>query len=316
MRGVSRSFWLLFTTVLVTEVAVSVLAARSVSRDLSCWLDTNASQHLVTNCGWSSASVGYATWLPAVLILTLFAASVVAALLTASAQVVRTRRALHRLPSPAQNTERLQRIEVELGVLVSLIPDDRRFCCCAGLVSPKILISSGMLEGLDDAQLRAVLSHEARHVQRHDPARAMGVRVAANALFFMPLARHLAQTSLVAAELGADASAVAIAGRGALVGALLRVLGEARPVLGGATEMASLNSLDVRIEALRNSSLPSMRPSVLTAAISAAVLAVLLWGAALLPSTAPTVIVRHTPSSQQIAHTPTLPAVEHQTHPA
>jgi Zn-dependent protease with chaperone function len=118
-----------------------------------------------------------------------------------------------------------------------------------------------MLTKLDGPQLGAVLAHEAEHVRRRDPARSLAVRVASSAVFYVPLARFLAEKSLVSAELGADASAVKVSGRKTLVGALIQVLGEARPALGLATEMASLNSLDLRIETLRTEQLPRTQPT-------------------------------------------------------
>ncbi len=122
------------------------------------------------------------------------------------------------------------------------------------------------------------------------PLRAAAVRVASRALFYLPLASHLADKALVASELGADSSATRAAGQDALVGALLKVLGEIRPALGSATEMASLDALDSRIEALRTKRLPAIRPSVWIATASVfaagALCALALW----LPPVVPQVV--------------------------
>jgi len=164
---------------------------------------------------------------------------------------------------------------------VVLIDDPRCFCCCAGVLHPHVVISTEMLSRLEDEELTAVLAHERAHALRRDPARAAAVRVASRALFYLPLASHLADKALVASELGADSSATRVAGQDALVGALLKVLGEIRPALGSATEMASLDALDSRIEALRTKRLPAIRPSVWIAAASVcaagALCAMVLW---------------------------------------
>jgi beta-lactamase regulating signal transducer with metallopeptidase domain len=170
-----------------------------------------------------------------------------------------------------------------LGIEVQLCADDRCFCCCAGLLFPRVIISTGMLELLDQDQLTAVLAHEAAHVRHRDPARALAVRCASNALFYLPLARHLSEKSLVAAELGADSAAARVAGQPALIRALLEVLGRVRPVLGTVTEMASLDSLDSRIEALRTRALPRTRPKVVVQLTSTLVLAGLILLGAWLP---------------------------------
>jgi hypothetical protein len=89
------------------------------------------------------------------------------------------------------------------------------------------------------------------------------------------------------------------------VGALLKVLGEIRPALGTATEMASLDALDSRIEALRTKRLPTIRPSVWIAGASVfaagALCAMVLW----LPPVVPQVV--RSPSVEIIHHGPGAP---------
>ena len=186
--------------------------------------------------------------------------------------------------------EELARIESALGIDVRLCEDDRFFCCCAGFVYPKVILSQGMLELLDEAELTAVLAHEAAHVRHRDPARALAVRCAANALFYLPLARHLAKKALVASELGADSAAANVAGQTALIRALLDVLGKVRPALGTVTEMASLESLDSRIEALRTKVLPRARPKTVVLIVSLSALATLAFLGAWVPQPANNVI--------------------------
>jgi hypothetical protein len=79
------------------------------------------------------------------------------------------------------------------------------------------------------------------------------------------------------------------------VRALLDVLGRVRPVLGTVTEMASLDALDSRIEALRTKSLPRTRPKVVIQLASLTVLVGLVLLGAWLPKPADHVI-------QQPAH--------------
>jgi hypothetical protein len=125
-------------------------------------------------------------------------------------------------------------------------------------------------------------------------------------LFYLPLASHLADKALVASELGADSSATRTAGQDALVAALLKVLGEVRPALGSATEMASLDALDSRIEALRTKRLPTIRPPVWIATASlcaaGALCALALW----LPPVVPQVV--RLPSHVVLHHGPNAPS--------
>jgi Zn-dependent protease with chaperone function len=260
MKGVARSFWAVVVIVIAAEAFIAVLAIRSVESDLTCWV--SGLKDYPSGCGFPIAVVGHQNWIPALAILLLCASTVFVGLATLASQYVRTRLALRRLAAPLPSPSLLLRIEEKLAIDVQLCADDRCFCCCTGLLFPKVIISMGMLELLDEAELTAVLAHEAAHVRNRDPARALAVRCASNALFYLPLARHLSNKALVASELGADSAAARVAGQPALVRALLNVLGRVRPGLGTVTEMASLDALDSRIEALQTKALPRMHPKI------------------------------------------------------
>jgi beta-lactamase regulating signal transducer with metallopeptidase domain len=190
--------------------------------------------------------------------------------------------------------DRLAHSASSLETEIALIEDPRCFCACTGFVAPRIVISTEMLGRLDDEQLTAVLAHEKEHVRRRDPARAAAVRAASNALFYLPLARHLAQKSLVASELRADATATSVTSQRALIGALIEVLGEARPALGSATELASLDALDTRIEVLRTRRLPRIRPAVWVSFVTVLGVAAVSGLILLLPPSATGVVHQHT----------------------
>lgn len=91
----------------------------------------------------------------------------------------------------------------------ALIIDDpvpRAFC--AGLIAPRIFMSTGALEVLDDASLEAVLAHERHHARRRDPLRLAAARVLARALYLLPGWRELVERQQALAELSADESAI------------------------------------------------------------------------------------------------------------
>jgi hypothetical protein len=282
MKGVARSFWVVVAVVIGVEAFIAVLAIRAVNTDLTCWV--SGIRDKPGGCGVPIAIVGHQSWVPALAVLVLCAATLLAGLGTLVSQYIRTKLALRRLgpalPSPAM----LSRIGAMLAIDVRLSSDPRCFCCCEGILFPKVIISKGMFELLDEGQLTAVLAHEAAHVRHRDPARALAVRCASNALFYLPLARYLSKKSLVASELGADSVAANVAGQPALVRALLDVLGRVRPGLGTVTEMASLDALDSRIEALQTKALPRTRPKVLIQVISGLVLGGLILLGVWLPS--------------------------------
>lgn len=103
-----------------------------------------------------------------------------------------------------------------------LVDDDRPQAFCAGLVRPRVYVSTAALVALDDDELRAVLAHERHHQCRRDPLRLLVVRALGDALFFMPVLRRLRERYAILAELAADEAAVSAAGsRSALASALL-----------------------------------------------------------------------------------------------
>jgi Zn-dependent protease with chaperone function len=108
-----------------------------------------------------------------------------------------------------------------------LIEDDRPLAFCAGLLRPRVYVSTGALALLDVPALDAVLVHERHHARRRDPLRLAAGRVLARALFFMPGLRELARRHQALAELSADETAIRSApgSRSALARAMLSFSG-------------------------------------------------------------------------------------------
>jgi Zn-dependent protease with chaperone function len=104
-----------------------------------------------------------------------------------------------------------------------VISDDRPQAFCAGLLRPRVYLSTGALEVLDASALASVLAHEQHHARRRDPLRFACGRVLAAALFFIPAQRRLVERQRALAEIGADEAAVFSAGgdRAGLASAML-----------------------------------------------------------------------------------------------
>lgn len=89
-----------------------------------------------------------------------------------------------------------------------LVVDTQPRAFCAGLLRPRVYVSTGASMLLDDQALSAVMAHEHHHARRYDPLRLAVGRVLMHALFFVPGLDQLVAHQVQLAELSADESAV------------------------------------------------------------------------------------------------------------
>jgi hypothetical protein len=123
--------------------------------------------------------------------------------------------------------------------------DARPRAFCAGLVRPRVFVSSGAVATLDERALHAVMLHERHHARRRDPLRLATGRVLARSLFFMPGLRELTRRHQALAELSADESAVTTGreSRAALARAMLTFSDEAESGEGVGIDPARVDHL-------------------------------------------------------------------------
>jgi len=115
-----------------------------------------------------------------------------------------------------------------------VIDEPQPVAFCAGLLTPRVFVSSAAVELLDDGALTAVLAHELHHATRRDPLRLAAGRVLARALFFVPGLTELARRQRALAELSADEAAIGEEGseRSALARAMLSLTDAGAPDAG------------------------------------------------------------------------------------
>jgi Zn-dependent protease with chaperone function len=88
-----------------------------------------------------------------------------------------------------------------------VLEDDRPQAFCAGLLRPRVYVSTGALDLLDEQALAAVLAHERHHARNHDPLRLACGRALAAGMLFVPPLRRLVQRQHALSEIGADDAA-------------------------------------------------------------------------------------------------------------
>lgn len=201
------------------------------------------------------------TWGMATLVGFLVSLMLVSGLLTAWKLWRATQRLMQtmqtaRLPLPPV----VARLAVRLNLVDSLVvvPNRAPFSFCYGFRRPRICLSLGLIELLTEAELEAVLWHEAYHLYRREPLRmAMAIGLS-RFFFFIPLLAELRDHYLAEKELAADTAAVAHTSQAALAGALHKLITIKEPfVLSPLAAAAGLSVTVRRIDRLMASSVGS-----------------------------------------------------------
>jgi hypothetical protein len=123
------------------------------------------------------------------------------------------------------------------GTPLSVFAHEAPEAFCAGLLRPRVYVSSAAVENVEDSELAVVIEHESHHCRRRDPLRILIVQVLGDCLFFLPVMRHLRERYCTLAELAADEAAMAFGSdRRSLAAALLSFAEGPTGVVGIAPE--------------------------------------------------------------------------------
>jgi Zn-dependent protease with chaperone function len=136
---------------------------------------------------------------------------------------------------------------------------------CAGLLRPRVYVTSAMVVSLADQELDAVLVHEAEHAHRRDPLRRLAGRAAADVLFYLPLVGWWSRRRLEDAELAADRAAIRQVGRTPLARALRATAPPVAPAAGAGFDGAG----PARVTQLLGDPPPRRRPPLAACLLSA-----------------------------------------------
>ena len=135
---------------------------------------------------------------------------------------------------------------------------------CAGLLRPRVYVTSAMVASLADQELDAVLVHEAEHAHRRDPLRRLVGRAAADVLFWLPLVGWWSRRRLEDAELAADRAAIRRVGRTPLARALRATAPPVAPAAGAGFDGAG----PARVTQLLGDPPPRRRPPLAACLLS------------------------------------------------
>jgi Zn-dependent protease with chaperone function len=201
-------------------------------------------------CGWIPAQGTF--WWPTAYVppLLVILASALAWALRFGLVALRTKRELARLPRVSV-PPKLVRTAKAVGLArFDCVGGGSPVAFCAGVVRPTVFISEAAVAGLSEAELLAVLHHEADHARRHEPLRRAALTAAAEVLTFLPIVGWWSERQIARSELSADAAAERMVGRSALAGALLVMTRPAIPLAAfvGHAELRARRLLGMSID--------------------------------------------------------------------
>jgi Zn-dependent protease with chaperone function len=99
-----------------------------------------------------------------------------------------------------------------------------------GLLKPKIVLTTGLLELLDPSEVQAVISHEHYHQRHRDPLVIFLLQIASKSMWYIPVFKWVSEMYKVAAEIMADKHAIQLTGGSEPLGStLLKMLKNGQP---------------------------------------------------------------------------------------
>lgn len=153
----------------------------------------------------------------------------------------------HRIATPA----RLAAWQGNLGDRLVTLDAPAPYALTYGALRPRMLVTTGLLRALSDAEVAAVLAHEQEHLRSRDPLKNVLARAILARHFYLPALTRLRDRFTYGRELSADRAAIASHGVTALAGALLKVTeGPGWAVASPSAAMSTKALLEARVSQL------------------------------------------------------------------
>ena len=115
-------------------------------------------------------------------------------------------------------------VPTEPGVDVYVLGAHWQGAFCGGVLRPKVVVTTELLDALDPAERGAVVTHELSHARSRGPLKLVLGQLVVRSFFWVPVLRDLVDRYLLLTEIAADRAAIAATSPAALAGALSQVL--------------------------------------------------------------------------------------------
>lgn len=110
------------------------------------------------------------------------------------------------------------------GARVVEINNAESIVFCFGFWRPKICISRALVDMLDEIELKAVLKHEAQHMNSYEPFKILIIKYFGSIFYFLPILKNSLKRYVTLSELAADEKASKNSlERSGLAGAILKI---------------------------------------------------------------------------------------------
>lgn len=154
---------------------------------------------------------------------------------------------------------------------VYLVRDNNLFSFCFGTLSPRIIITTALINSLTGKELEAVLLHEQAHLKNYDPFKMLLGKTVASMFFFLPIFSELYKNMKGTNEILADHFVITSQKETTfLKEALRKILEHPQIRIATVPAIANPDSLEIRVHKLVNPSLNySFRISLLNIVTSA-----------------------------------------------
>jgi Zn-dependent protease with chaperone function len=191
-RGSGRSFAMLMSAALALELAggtMGFIGLDTIARCYWAWFPGSGLPPSV--CMRPIPGAGFHLFVPAAALLALLSLTVCIG-----------------VPRAVRLARRARRLSALLGPLLPALPEEvaaaarsagasrvevcehkMAFGICLGMVHPRVVLSTALVQLLDADELIAVLAHEERHRRRRAPLRQLVARAIAKSLFFYRCSR-------------------------------------------------------------------------------------------------------------------------------
>ncbi|BBI34156.1 M56 family metallopeptidase [Cohnella abietis] len=124
-------------------------------------------------------------------------------------------------PLTAQMNDKFRRAKQDIIV----VRNDQLLALTMGFRKPRIVLSTGLLDLLDEQELKAVVEHESYHQLNHDAAKIFLLQMISQALWFIPVTKWSYHNYRIISELSADDHAIRTMGNEISLGsALLKMI--------------------------------------------------------------------------------------------